>query len=138
MLCPPMKAELNSFAAIVLDSDGNPIKNAAGEDISRRVELTGEDLLTQLADNDGKITFTVPEGLDMQVQIICTDCAVQPDGATNEYNELFQEITVSPSQWIMFYANKPLFYGAVAAVCVPVAGGTAWILFRRKKKVLKK
>ena len=62
----------------------------AGEDISRRVELTGEDLLTQLADNDGKITFTVPEGLDMQVQIICTDCAMQPDGSTNEYNELFQ------------------------------------------------
>lgn len=90
--------KLNSFAAIVLDSDGNPIKNAAGEDISRRVELTGEDLLTQLADNDGKITFTVPEGLDMQVQIICTDCAVQPDGSTNEYNELFQEITVSTSK----------------------------------------
>lgn len=130
--------KLNSFAAIVLDSDGNPIKNAAGEDISRRVELTGEDLLTQLADNDGKITFTVPEGLDMQVQIICTDCAVQPDGSTNEYNELFQEITVSPSQWIMFYANKTLFYGAVAAVCVPVAGGTAWILLRRKRKILKK
>ena len=39
---------------------------------------------------------------------------------------------------IMFYANKPLFYGAIAVVCVPVAGGTAWILFRRKKKVLKK
>ena len=31
-----------------------------------------------------------------------------------------------------------LFYGAIAVVCVPVAGGTAWILFRRKKKVLKK
>ena len=80
----------------------------------------------------------MPEGLDMQVQIICTDCAVQPDGSTNEYNELFQAITVSPSKWIIFYANKPLFYGAVAAVCVPVAGGTAWILFRRKKKALKK
>lgn len=128
---------LNSFTAIVLDSDGKPIKDSAGNDISKRIALEGEALLTHLSENNGKIVFTIPEGFELQVQIICTDCAVHENGSTNEYNEIFEKITVTQSELLMFYANKPLLYGTVASVTVPVAGLAGFIIRRRRKKLIK-
>lgn len=125
--------KLKSFTAIVLGSDGSPLMDSTGKDISNRISLDGEALLTHLAENDGKITFTVPEGLEQQVQIICTDYAIHADGSTNEYNEIFTKVTVTQSELVMFYANKPLFYGTIAGVTVPAAG-IAGVLFRRKRK----
>ena len=124
---------LYSIKVIVLNSDGEPLKDANGKDISVRFEMSGEEFLTYLTENNGKITFTVPEGLENQVQIICNDCAVNADGETNEYNETYIKVTVSQSRWIIFYANKLLFYGSIAGVIL-LAGGISFLIFLKKRK----
>ncbi len=125
---------LYSIKVIVLDADGKPLTDDKGKDISVRFEMSGEEFLTYLSEHDGKVTFTVPEGLENQVQIICNDCAVNEDGKTNEYNNTFAKVTVSQSGWIIFYANKPLFYGSIAGVILLTAGIAFLIVFLKKRK----
>lgn len=124
---------LKSLRIVVLDSDGNPLMNELGEDISVRFEMSGDEFLKYLEENDGKVIFTVPEGLDNQVQIICNDCAVNANNQTNEYNEFFARVTVSQNKLVIFYANKPLFYGSIAGV-LGVLLLLIFILIKRKKK----
>lgn len=123
---------LNSLSVVVLDSHGNPLKDKeTGEDISVRFEMSGEELLKYLENNDGKVIFTIPDGLNNKVKIICNDCAVNAENLTNEYNELFENVTVSQNQFVIFYANKPLFYGAISGVVA--LGALIVILIKRKK-----
>ena len=117
---------LNSVKVVLLDSDG--------KELSILFEMSKEELLNYLAENDGKITFKVPEGLENQVQIICNDCAVNAAGDTNEYNETYEKVTVSMSTWIIFYANKPLFYGSIAGVVALIAGIIILIVLKKRKK----
>ena len=123
---------LYSMKVIVLDSKGNPLTDEAGNDISVRFDLSGEDFLKYLEENDGKATFTVPEGLNNQVQVICNDCAVNADGLTNEYNELFDRVTVSQNQLVIFYANTPVFVGTIFGVLALLF--LIIFLLKRKKK----
>ena len=125
---------LNSLKVVVLNSDGQPLKDAAGKDISVRFDLSGEELLSYLAENDGKVTFTVPEGLENQVKILCNDCSVNAEGQTNECVVPFTNVTVSQSGWIIFYANKPLFYGSIAGVVLLLGGIIFFVLFKKRKK----
>lgn len=122
---------LNSLRVVAFDSNGDPLMNENGEDISIRFEMSGEAFLKYLEENDGKVTFTVPEGLNNQIRIVCNDLAVNAEGMTNEYNELFTHVTVSQNQWIIFYANKPLFYGCVAGALAILL--LIIILLKRKK-----
>lgn len=117
--------KLNSFKAILLDSDGNELEVS--------FEKSGNELIKYLEENDGKITFTVPEGLENQVRIICDDCAVNADGKTNAYDQTFTKVTVSQSELVIYYANKPLFYGSIAGVIL-LAAFIFFILWKRKKK----
>jgi len=128
---------LYSMKVTVLDSDGRNLTNDAGEDISVRFDLSGEDFLNYLTENGGIVTFTIPEGLENQVQIVCNDCAVDAEGKTNEFNETYTRVTVSQSQWIIFYANKPLFYGTIGGILTLIAGIIALIIFNKKKKAVK-
>jgi len=122
---------LNSLRVVVCDSNGNPLKNENGEDISVRFEMSGEAFLKYLEENDGKVIITIPEGLNNQVQIVCSDCTINAEGMPNEYNELFAHVTVSQNQWIIFYANKPLFYGCIAGALAILL--LIIILLKRKK-----
>ncbi len=124
---------LNSIKVIILDSDGKPIKDADGKDISVRFDMSGDEFLEYLNENDGVITFTIPEGFENQVHIICNDCAVDENGETNAYDEVFKKVTVSQSGWVIFYANKPAFYGSIAAVLL-VVGIIFFIIFGKKRK----
>jgi len=117
--------KLNSFKAILLDSDG--------KELEVRFEKSGNDLIKYLEENDGKITFTVPEGLENQVRIICDDCAINADGKTNVYDQTFTKVTVSQSGWVIYYANKPLFYGSIAGVIL-LAGGIIFLIVYKKRK----
>ncbi len=112
---------LNSLKVVVLDSNGDPLKDDNGKDISVRFEMSGEELLKYLSDNSGKITFTIPEGLNNQVQIICNDCAINAENQTNTYDELFKRVTVSRNKLVIFYANTPLFLGSLAGVAAVIA-----------------
>ena len=125
---------LNSLIVVVLDSDGNPLKDESGADISVRVAMAGEELLNYLEENDGKITFTIPEGLNNQVKIVCSDCALDENNMPNEYNELFEDVTVSQNRFIIFYANTPLFVSTVIIVVAAIV----IIAFLIKRKISKK
>lgn len=124
---------LNSLKILVLDADGQPLTAEDGSDISVRIDLSGEELHTYLDENGGMVTFTIPTGLEMQVQVVCNDCAVNAEGLTNEYNELFRRVTVSENWFIIFYANKGAFYGSIGAVVA--AAAVAFFLIKRKKAV---
>ncbi len=124
---------LNSISVVVLASNGTPLKDDAGNDISVRFEMAGEELLNYLEEKDGKITFTIPEGLNNQVKIICTDCAMDATGVTNEYNELFERVTVSPNEFVIFYANTSLFVGSIVGV-LAIIGLIIFLIKRRKAK----
>ena len=124
---------LYSFKAIVLDAEGNPLKDADGKDISLRIDLSGEALDEYLDANNGMITFTVPEGLENQVRLICNDSAHHVNGTTNETVEEYQ-VTVSQSFWIIFYANKGLFYGAIGGVGAAALLAILLIVLKKKKK----
>ena len=122
---------LNSFKVEVFDSSNNPV---SGDGV--RFDKSGEELTQYLASNDGKITFTVPEGLSQNVVLTCSDAAVHEDGSTNVTVQQFTKITVSPSGMVMFYANKPLFYGIIIAGVLVISGGAFCIVLKvRKSKV---
>ena len=124
---------LNAIKVIVTDADGNPIKDAKGKDISVRLEMSGDELREYLSENDGKLTFTIPEGVEQNVRIICEDCAVNSSDEVNVYDETFEKVTVSQSGFIIFYANKPAFYGSIAGV-VGLAVALFLIIFFKKRK----
>ena len=124
---------LNELTVIILDSNGKPILDAEGKDISTRFSMSGQELLDYLEANDGKIVFTIPKGLENQIQIICSDCAAKSDGMANCYNESFSKVTVSSSGFVIFYANKPLFFGTIGGV-VLVAALIIILILKKKKK----
>ena len=128
--------KLNSFKVVVLDEAGVPLSSGTGEDISIRFDMTGDELINYLNDNDGKITFTIPEGMNNQVQVLCSDCAVNTEGQTNEWLRTYTGITVSQSGMVILYANKPLFYGIIAGVAVLIAAIViSTVIIVRKRKV---
>ncbi len=124
---------LNSMKVVVLDSNGKPILNGQGEDISVRFDMTGEELLEYLSTNNGIVTVTLPQGYENQVIITCNDCAVQTQGGTNETKQVFEKVTVSPQGFIIFYANKPLFYGSIAGVVVFIGLLIVLVVLKKKK-----
>lgn len=128
---------LYSMKVTALDSEGQPLKDANGRDISVRFEMSGEEFLSHLIETKGEITFTVPEGLEHQVVITCSDCAVNDSDEVNVYHRTFNKVTVSQSGWIIFYANKPLFYSTVAGVAVTLGLLIFLIVFKRRKKEAK-
>ena len=108
------------------------LMTADGKEHSVRFEMSGEELLKYLDEHDGAVTFTIPDGLDHQVQILCDDYAVKQDASTNVYDETFTRVTVSPNQLVIFYADRPVFFGTVGGVL----GLIALIIFliKRNKK----
>ena len=70
---------VRSLRAVVMDDRGDGIRDDKGNDISVRFDMSGEALETYLSEHDGKVTFSVPEGLAQRVEIVCCDYAVRED-----------------------------------------------------------
>lgn len=121
--------KLNSLKAVVSDSDGS------NEEV--RFEMSGEEFETYLAENSGTVTFTIPEGVNRKVEIVCNDQALHADGTTNERREEFTKITVSPSGFVMLYANKLLLYSIIGGMVAIILLSGAGVIFIRRKKVRK-
>ena len=116
-----------SFKAVILNSDGS--------EGSVRFNMSGEELATYLAENGGKITFTIPEGMSQNVKVICTDSAFHGEnGKGNEYTYTFERVTVSQSGFVMFFANQDLIRGIIISAVTVVAGIIILIVARKKKK----
>ena len=118
---------LNSIKVILVDEDGKEIKTL--------LDLAGEKLDEALEKGEGKLVFEIEESKDLYqfVRIICNDCAVDKDGKTNTYDETFENISVSTSGVMMFWANKPARYGSMIGLGV-VIGIIIFIIISKKKK----
>ena len=125
---------LRSLLVLLLDSNGEPMKDDAGKDISVLFNMSDEELLTHLAENGGMITFKIPEGFNNQIRIVCNDCAVNAEGTTNEYNELFRRVTVSSNKFVIFFADTPRFVAVVAGTMLAIG----LVIFLLKRKSIKK
>ena len=97
--------KLKTFQAVVTDKKG--------EQKETLITLKGDELETYLAEHDGRISFEIPEGLEQQVTVSCSDHAVKEDGSTNTYDQTFDNVTVSTSKMIIFFANKPLCHSCM-------------------------
>ena len=82
--------KLKSFQVSVTD--------ALGENRQTLVNLTGETLEQYLKKHDRQVSFAIPEGVEQQVEILCTDQAWKKDGSTNEYREVIKGVSVAKNQ----------------------------------------
>ena len=137
------EAQEQTVTAVPTD-DGGKLKtlqvvvtDKKGEQKETLITLEGDELETYLAEHDGRISFEIPEGLEQQVTVSCSDHAVKEDGSTNTYNQTFDNVTVSTSKMIIFFANKPLFYGVILVCCAAAAGVIGFVIWKKKKKVKK-
>lgn len=124
---------------IIPTDDGGALKSLLvrtvdedGKELVKLVDLSGDELTTALDENDGKIAFEIEEGLYQNVQIICTDCAIDSEGNTNTYNMTFYQVSVSSSAVKMLFASKGMRYGIIGGI-VLIIGGVALLVFRKKK-----
>lgn len=127
------------MVTIIPTDDGGALKSLLvrtvdedGKELVKLVDLSGDELTAALDENDGKITFEIEEGLYQNVQIICTDCAIDGEGNTNTYDMTFYQVSVSSSAVKMLFASKGMRYGIIGGI-VLIIGGAALLIFRRKK-----
>ena len=89
-------------------------------------------------------SFTIYTGKDQHIRFVVEDMAgniIDSDNAEDiklgkivYFNDT---VTISTDAFVLWYANKPLFYGTIVATTVAVIGGTAIIVLRRRKLRLK-
>lgn len=113
--------KLYSLKVVITDEDGNVT--------AVPYELSGDELLEAIEAGGGMLTFEIGEGVYQNVDIICTD------EAGNEYvsGEVFHNITVSPSGWVILWAN-PVFRIGLFSGLGAVALGIFFLIFLKKKK----
>ena len=91
------------------------------------VDVSGDKLVEELNKNKDKITFAIPSGMAQTVKINCIDVA----GNISEHS--IGKITVSTEWYILYYANKPFFYGSIIGGTTLLVALAAWLAFRKKK-----
>ena len=119
--------KLGRVKVTILDSDGNEEEVVS--------DLIGDELTDYLSKNDGKIRFSIPEGINKQVAVLCADCSIGADGSTNVKAYSYKGITVSSNALILFFENKPLFYGVVGGGAAAAVGAPSVMLFRKRKLI---
>ncbi len=73
----------------------------------------GEELIALLEENNGELTFELPEGTGMSVRITCEDAA------GNEMDTMsFDNIVVSTNRLTIVLADKRFIYGVIAGIVV--------------------
>lgn len=118
--------ELQSIVVTLIGQNGNPDKEL--------LNLSDDNFIKALEEGDGKVTFEVPEGLYQDVRIICDDKAYFGSNENIRYDETFTNVSVTPSAFLIFWANKPLRYGIVGGIGILAAGITVLIVVKNRKK----
>lgn len=85
------------------------------------------DDVKELSERNGILSCSIPEQNYAQSFMV-----IATDAAGNEYVAEVKNITVNTSWWRLFLANKPLFYGSIAAGVLLLA--FLWLLILAKKK----
>lgn len=97
------------------------------------LELNQDDLDKVLESNSSNILFDIPSGMGHTIQITCQD------KAGNQNRMEYDNITVSTDWYILFYANKPLFWGSIAGVSFLLLSGiTMTLVIKRKRNINRK
>ena len=120
--------ELKSIVVTLVGQDGKTDKEL--------LNLSGKDFEKALETGNGKVAFDVPEGLYQNVRIICDDKAYYGKEKNVIYDETFTNISVTPSAFLIYWANKPLRYATIGGI-LAVAGVIAFLVIRKKKKIVK-
>lgn len=122
---------VESLVVNKVDRDGNVEKEI--------LSYSGDELRENLDTNGGTITFTLSEGLNQRIQVICTDASYSTDGQPNTYNQTFENVSVSASAIAIFFAGNTLLYigGGVAGVGVATGAVVFFIKRPRGPKVPK-
>lgn len=121
--------KLGHVKVTILDKDGKEQKVIS--------DMSGDELTKYLNGNDGKIKFKVPEGVNQQVAILCADCSIGTAGGTNTTDFIYKGITVSSNAFILFFENKPLFYGVLGVVAAAIIVPTGFVIYKKKRKTKK-
>lgn len=95
------------------------------------VDLDSEMINDLLQKSEGKITFELPSGMGQAINISCVDYA------GNENQVVYDNITISTDWFILFYANKQLFWSVIATASVMIVGTSSFILVRKKRLKIK-
>ncbi len=114
---------------VELDKDDN-----VTDTVKQLIDLSDEALEKSLEKSAGKIVFEIAEGLYQNVQIICNDRAVDADDKTNTYESIIKNVSVSSSQFMIFWANKPLRWGTVSGVAAVAIGLILLVVYKKRKK----
>lgn len=123
---------LESVVVSVYNNNGNMIDGNGNITDSAIINLSGDKLTEALESNNGQLSFTLSSGIDMHVSIKCTDMAGNEPHIVDVY-----DITVSTSFLLIFYSNKPLFYGSIiTAVIVITAVVILIVMIRRRRRRL--
>ena len=133
------QTEVQTVTLIPTD-DGGALKSLLvrlvsdeGEPMQVLIDLSGDALTEALDNGGGRLTFEIQQGLYQNVEIICEDCAVSAEGP-NVYNELFKNLSVSTSSFMIFWANKPLRWGVIGGISA-LAVVVAFLLSKKKKRI---
>ncbi len=123
--------------SLVPSDDGGSLKRLIvrtvdrdGKVIKELLNLSGEALQEAIA--AGKITFELNEGMYQNVQIICEDEAGNVIGSKTE--EIYTNVTISTSAFMIFWANKSLRWGVIAGVVLLTAAIIFLIVAKKRKK----
>lgn len=117
------------LSVVITDSDGDVIK---------KYEWKDEELQQILETNSNTVTAEIPTGLNMNVTISCSDGAYNEEGVSNTYEKTYQNVTVSNEWNVIFFANKPLFFGVIGGGTLLAALGVGAVVIRKRKKKVKR
>lgn len=89
----------------------------------------GEELIALLKENNGELTFELPEGTGMSVRITCEDTA------GNEMDVMsFDNIVVSTNRLTIILSDKRVIYGMIAGLFVLIALIVLLIVWKKNRK----
>ena len=117
---------LRSLTVLLVDEEGGVLREL--------VKLEGDALEEALAAGDGKITFALEEGLYQNVRVVCDDWASYEGEENILYDETFEDVSVSNSAFMIFWANKPLRWGSIGGVSALGLAGIFLALSKKRKK----
>ncbi|MGN0316849.1 MAG: hypothetical protein ACI4E1_02825 [Lachnospira sp.] len=118
--------ELKSIVVTLINQQGKTVKEL--------LSLSDKDFADALEDGNGKLTFQIPEGLYQNIRIVCDDMADYGKDKNIIYDELFTNVSVTPSAFLIFWANKPLRYASIGGIIMIIAGIGVLVFFKKRKK----
>ena len=104
--------------------------------VTEPLNLSGEVLSEALAQENGALSFIIPEGYNQVVQILCYDSSEDENGNVNEAIYQYNDITVSSSKLMIVWSNKTTRWavaGGGSALTVLGLGSVVWAMRKRKR-----